>query len=145
MADAEITGVIAWDRLPGSGNEFGYVLARQNGNSAYRAAIRVNPAGAVFVQLKKAVNLTESNVAAEVATGITVTPGAAIAFRFRLVGGDLMFRVWNAGGAEPGWQATATDTTLTAAGGVGIRFYVGGPVPNGPVLASADNVAVLVP
>lgn len=144
-----MSGSVAVDRLPTAGSAFAYVLARTNGDtSAYRATIRVSKTGALFVALKKAVSNVESNVSSEVATGITVAPGTRIAFRFRVVGSDLRFRAWDAGGADPGgWQTTGSDSTaeLADAGGVGLRVIVGASVPNGPIASTFDDFAVQVP
>ncbi len=122
------------------------MLARANGTTAYRAAIRVATSGAVFVQLKKAVNGVESNVGSEVAvSGLNAAAAAQIAFRFDVVGSQLQFRVWAASGTDPGtWQVSATDTTagLGVAGSEGIRFFTGAPVPNGPVIDSLSSFQV---
>ena len=116
-ADVAVNGNISFDRLPGAGNEFAYVLARAGGNSAYRATIRVNPSGAVFVQLKMAVNNVESNLAPEVQVpGLVVAADSGIAFRLEVVGSSISFRAWDPAGADPGtWLTTTTDNTLTAA------------------------------
>jgi hypothetical protein len=110
--------------------------------------VRVAPGGAVFVQLKRAIANAETAIAPEVATGLTLVPGAPLGFRLRVVGTDLRFRVWDAAGTEPEtWQAQAEDTTpaLQAAGGVGFRTFTGAPVPNGPVVASLDALEIRLP
>ncbi len=145
-ADVAITGNVAFDRLPSSGNAFAYVVARANGNDAYRAAIRVASSGAVYVRLKMAVGNVESNIASEVAvTDLTAAPGAPLGFRLEVVGTQLRFRVWSTTGAEPSsWLTTATDSTasLQGPGSAGLRGYVGQSVPNGPVTVSLDGFEV---
>lgn len=145
-ADVAVAGQLAFDRLPTSSNVYAYILARRNGSTAYRAAIRVASTGAVYVQLKKAVNAVESNVAAEVqVTGLTAAAGRPLAFRFKVVGSNLQFRVWDAAGFEPDvWQTQASDTTsgLQGPGAAGIRSFTGGPVPNGPVVLLLDTFEV---
>ncbi|MBA2569565.1 MAG: right-handed parallel beta-helix repeat-containing protein, partial [Chloroflexi bacterium] len=144
-ADVTVTGKVSFDRLPGTGGFFAYALARANGNDSYRASIRVSTSGAVFVQLKRAINNVETNLAAEVATGLTLAAGTALAFRLEVVGTQLRFRVWHPGGAEPTtWHVTATDSTaaLQGAGSAGLRAYVGSSVPNGPAVISPDDFEV---
>jgi hypothetical protein len=145
--DVAITGLVTLDRLANAGNLHAYVLARVNGDSAYRATIRVDPTGAVFVQLKRAVNGTESSIAPEVPAGFTVTPGSTIAFRLRVAGATLRFRAWDAATAEPGWLTTADDSTpvLQGALGVGLRAYTGSKVANGPVQFTLDDFEVRIP
>ena len=148
-ADVIVTGSVAFDRLPVGGNAFAYVLARQNGTTAYRASIRVSAAGGVYVQLKRAVGGAESNITSESAVaGLTAAPGARLAFRFRVVGDQLRFRVWAASGAEPDtWDASAQDGTsgLTGGGGVGLRTYTGSSVSNGPIVVALDDFGAVVP
>ncbi|MCY7416894.1 MAG: right-handed parallel beta-helix repeat-containing protein [Chloroflexi bacterium] len=148
--DVAIIGSVSFDRVPTATNAYAYVLARVNGNSAYRAAIRVATTGRVYVQLKKAINNVESNIGSEVAVPgpLTITAGSVISFRLRVVGADLQFRVWHAGGTEPAdWTVTGSDSTaaLQSAGSVGIRSYLGSAISNGPVTISLDDFRVRVP
>lgn len=147
--DLVITGTLRFDRVPAGGNAFAYLLSRVNGTSAYRATIRVSTSGAVFLQLKRAVNGSESNIGSEVAvSGLTITPGAPIAFRYRIEGDQQKLRVWAASASEPSaWGVTGSDSTsgLTAAGGVGLRAYAGSSVSNGPVTVSLDDYQALIP
>ncbi len=146
--DVDMTGRVAFDRLPVGGNAYAYVIARATGTTAYRATIRLAASGALFVQLKDSVNGVEGNLAAEVATGLTATPGSFMAYRFRVVGTHLQFRTWDPSGAEPSaWQTEIADSTagLGGPGAVGLRAYTGKPVTNGPVTVSLEDFAVLVP
>jgi CSLREA domain-containing protein len=147
--DLIVTGTLRFDRVPAGGNAFAYLLARVNGTTAYRATIRVSTSGAVFLQLKRAVNGAESNIGSEVAvSGLTITPGTPIAFRYRIEGDQQKLRVWPAAAAEPSaWGVTGTDSTsgLTAGGGVGLRTYTGSSVTNGPITVSLDDYQALLP
>jgi len=147
-ADVAVTGTITLDKVPAGTSAYAYVLARANGNNAYRAAIRVSSGGLVYVQLKKAISNVESNIGSEVALGLSLTPGSPVGFRFRLVGSNLSFRAWDATGAEPGsWTVTGSDSTagLTGPGSVGLRTYFGSATSNGPITVSLDGFRVLVP
>jgi hypothetical protein len=145
--DVVITGTLTVDRLPAAGNLHAYVLGRVNADSAYRATIRIDPSGRVFVQLKRAVNGAESNLAPEVSAGFTAAPGNPIGFRLRIVGNQLRFRAWDATGAEPDWQTSAEDSTpvLQGALGVGLRAYTGSKTPNGPATFTLDDFEVRIP
>jgi hypothetical protein len=84
---------------------------------------------------------------------VTVTvPGVHAAstlytIRFQLDGSALRAKAWRASQAEPGiWQATATDTALTAAGSVGTRSVLGPGNTNPlPVAFSYDNFEITTP
>ena len=129
--------------LPVGGNLNGYILARANATNAYRGAIRVATSGNVFVSLKKVLDGVESNVAAEVATGIVLAPGSNLRFRFEVVGNDLKLKVWEGGTTEPdAWHVTATDGSLGISAAVGFAAYTGGAVSNGPITWSFDDYTV---
>lgn len=149
QADVAVIGNVTLATLPGGGNAWAYVLARANGNNAFRASIRVAPNGQVHAQLKKAISNTESNIGPEVAVpGLVVTAGSGISFRFRVVGSELRLRVWATSASEPdGWTLTDTDSTaaLQGAGSAGLRAYVGGGVPNGPLTFRLDDFRVRLP
>lgn len=143
-----VRGLVSVDRLPVGGNAFAYVDADLLGSSAYRATIRVAATGVVYVQLRDSLNGIEAAVAPEVNSGLHATPGTPIAFRFRVVGNHLQFRVWDPTGSEPStWQTESDDSTagIQAAGGVGLRSYTGKPVTNGPVTFSLSAFEVRVP
>ena len=145
---ANVAGLVSVDRLPVGGNAFAYVDADLLGTSAYRATIRVAATGVVYVQLRDSLKGIEAAVAPEVNSGLHATPGTPIAFRFRVVGNHLQFRVWDPTGSEPStWQTESDDSTagIQAAGGVGLRSYTGKPATNGPVTFSLSAFEVRVP
>jgi CSLREA domain-containing protein len=149
VADVDITGRVSFDRIPVGGNAFAYVSARANATSTYRTTVRVAPNGAVFAKLTRMVNNLQSNVAGEViVAGLTATPGGQLAFRFRVVGTQLQFRLWDAARAEPStWNTQATDSnpSLQGPGGVALRSYIDATVSNGRILISFDDLEVRIP
>lgn len=149
-ADVDLSGRVAFDRLPVGANAFAYLLARSNGSGSttYRTTIRLSDTGAVFAKLTKVVDGVQSALAPEASTGITASPGGQLAFRQRVVGGHLQFRIWDAGAAEPStWLTEADDSTaaLQGPGGVGLRAYAAAGVSNGPVGVSFDAFEVRLP
>ncbi len=138
--DVTITGTVKFNLTPNAGNAFAYIEARRAGTDGYRGTIRVSNTGSVFVQLRKTVKGTETAVAAEVATGLNIQTTGTLAYRFTVQGGHLQLRVWNASGSEPSaWQTEADDTSISSAGAVGVRAYLGSPVGNGPLTVTFDN------
>lgn len=145
-ADVNIAGQVSFDRLPIGGNAFAYIVARSDASNAYRTTIRLATNGAIYAKLTKSINNAQSDVAAEVNTGVTLAAGSPLGFRLRIVGGHLQFRVWDATGAEPStWNREADDASISAAGSVGLRAYAATAVTNGPVQVSFDNYEVRVP
>jgi hypothetical protein len=144
--DESISGTVRFSLVPDTGNAFAYVEARRVGTDGYRGTIRVGSNGNVFVQLRKAVNGTESAVANEVATGLNIQSVPALAYRFTVQGNHLQLRVWDASGNEPsGWQTEADDSSISRAGAVGVRGYLGGPVGNGPLTLTFDDFLATKP
>jgi hypothetical protein len=139
-ADLTISGTVSFDKVPVGGAAFAYVDARRSGSTAYRATIREAKTGVIWVQIRKSVSGTETALTTDVSTGVTATASTNLGFRFRLIGGHLQFRVWDASGAEPAtWQSEVDDSSITAAGNVALRAFLGTTVTNGPVAISFDN------
>ena len=146
--DVNMTGTVSFDRLPTGGNAFAYVSVRTNATSTYRTTIRLATSGAVFSKLTRVVNNVQSDVAPEVFTGLTAAPGMQLAFRFRLVGSHLQFRIWRAASVEPSaWLKEADETTpaLQGSGGVGLRAYADVTLTNGPLHVTFDSMEVRIP
>lgn len=144
-ADTITSGTVRFDRVPTGGNAFAYVDARLDGTTAYRATIRIDRSARYFAQIRKAVNNSESAIGPEVALPEISAGAATLAFRFEVVDTALRFRVWEAGATEPAiWHTTALDSTaeLSDPGAVGLRAYTGGPVSNGPVKVSWDDIEI---
>jgi CSLREA domain-containing protein len=141
--DIWVTGRVSVDKLPVGGNTFGYILARADATTAYRAAIKVTPNGNVLVAIKKVVDGAESAVVTETGTGIVLLPDANLRYRFEVVGTDLRFKVWEGGTTEPAeWNASGTDGAIGQAAAAGFAGYTGSGVSNGPITWSFDDLSV---
>jgi hypothetical protein len=96
------------------------VTARHSGSAQYRLRATVR-SGAVDLSLTKSGAGTETVMATQTISGLSITPGQALRLRL-LVGGKasvaLAGKAWAVGSAEPAaWQVTARDSS--AALGVG--------------------------
>lgn len=141
--DVVVTGRVSVDKLPVGGNTFGYVLARADATNSYRGAIKVTTGGNVLVAIKKVIDGVETAVVTETATGIVLTPGANLRYRFEVVGTDLRFKVWEGGTTEPAdWNVAGTDSANSLAGAIGFAGYTGAAVSNGPITWSFDDLSV---
>jgi hypothetical protein len=112
------------------------LVARRTDNSNYyRAEIRELLTGQVEVRIEKAVAPNPATPIGTSAIVGTYTTNDWWYLRFQVEGTSLRARAWKAGTTEPTtWQATATDSSLTAAGNVSIRSANSGSTVNPTVL-----------
>lgn len=85
-------------------------------------------AGGTSIQLKitKRVGGVETQLAAvDPLPGIPYAAGVPLRVRASVVGSRLAVKAWTASASEPaGWQLTATDSSLTAAGATGVQTWL---------------------
>ncbi|MEX5636541.1 hypothetical protein [Parafrankia sp. FMc2] len=95
------------------------VLLRHIGvNDFYRVRVHAETGGTLGLSATR----TTTQIGSAVATGLAYSPGAVFGLRVRLVGHQILARIWPVANAEPGWwQLDETVTTLTIpAGRVGL-------------------------
>lgn len=143
--DVAVQTSVALDRATTGAGTFVSVVARKNGNDDYRVRLRVYNTGVVNATLFRVVAGAYTRLQSLNIPGLTYTPGLVLNVRLDVSGvgtSTLQAKVWPAGGTEPGWQLTATDSTagLQGSGAVGIATYVSGTATNAPVGISFDNV-----
>jgi len=146
--DVDATVTFAVDKLSNSGSTRLWLTGRQTAwTSEYLVKANIAQSGVVSgLQLLRKVGGTEVAVA-QVAPGVTVTPGTRYALRLQVAGAGtttLRAKLWPAGATEPEWQVEATDSTpeLQTAGSVGVGAYVGGSTGNLPVVVTWDDLRV---
>lgn len=143
-ADVSMRADFALDQVPSGDNAFVFYTARvASTQTFYTARVQIASGGAMTLSVRKRIAGVETQLGT-FATGLTYVAGVVYRLRFAVQGDDLMAKVWLASGSEPaGWQTTASDTDLTAAGSVGIRTLTGGGLANTPPLVmSFDNLVV---
>jgi hypothetical protein len=150
--NTELSFKLATDKAgKGSGIAVYGVGRAVRGGGDYRARVRL--AGkSVYLQLTRTnAKNVESVVVKELAVkGLTYRPGKALRVKLQVTGSaptTLRAKVWADGKAEPsGWQISGTDRTaaLQAAGGVGVRAYLG-RTATAPVTVSVDAVYGIQP
>lgn len=112
-------------------------------NNLYSTRVTIAAGGAMTVALVKRIGGVNTTLAT-LATGFTYVADAVYRMRLSVQGSSLSGKVWLASGAEPaGWQVTASDPDLTAAGRVGLRTFTNTGVTNPlPISYRFDNLAV---
>lgn len=145
-ADVSMRADFALDQVPSGDNAFVFYTARvASTQTFYTARVQIASGGAMTLSVRKRIAGVETQLGT-FATGLTYVAGVVYRLRFAVQGDDLMAKVWLASGSEPaGWQTTASDTDLTAAGSVGIRTLTGGGLANTPPLVMSFDNLVVVP
>ncbi|MFE1749009.1 hypothetical protein ACFW88_00385 [Streptomyces anandii] len=146
-ADVDIVVSASTSVLATGGPHYVGLLARYvDANNHYYARLAFNSDQTLTLVLQKKIGGVQTDM-----TSVTVpgTHAANTQFKIRLQvsGSTLSARAWRASGTEPTvWQATATDSTLTATGSVGVRSILSSANTNTlPVTAAYDDFAVLNP
>jgi phage replication-related protein YjqB (UPF0714/DUF867 family) len=138
---------MATDKLAVGGSHFLNLAARfQDTNNCYLARLAFNTDKTLTLTLRKRVASTETLLAtASGITGLRHAPYRRFLVRMQLVGSTLNAKVWQAGTLEPAtWQVTAVDTSLSAAGAIGMRSILSSTNTNTlPVRASYTDFTVL--
>lgn len=121
-ADWDQAVSLATDALAVGGSMYPSLVARyQDGSNVYLARVQFAPGGAITLALRRRVAGAESELASYT-TALTHQAGVPVRVRWQGIGSTLRARIWAAGQIEPdAWHVTATDTSLTASGQLGMR------------------------
>lgn len=89
-----------------------------------RAVINADESVTATIQVRDVTDALGSTVVSATVSGLT-NSGQAMFIRAEAIGSTIRMRVWQEIDDEPvTWDASATDTTITTAGGVGLRSHV---------------------
>lgn len=143
----DVEASLSTSALAAGASQFVSLIGRWiDANNLMLARLEFTTAQAVILSIRKRVAGTETQLST---VTTTLTHAASTLFRVRFAGFGSSFqaRVWLASGTEPGgWQTTATDSSVTAAGPVGVRSMLNtGNTNTLPVTATCDDFALLNP
>ncbi|MGW1059361.1 hypothetical protein [Micromonospora rubida] len=151
LADSEQTVDVATSALlTGAALVTGLVARYASGGGAYYWLRAEMKAGGTGVMLKITRYTTAGGyvdlAVLDPVAGVTYAANTYLRVRASVVGTSLAMKVWPAAGVEPsGWQLTATDDQVTAAGRTGVQSWlVGGNTNTLPVVALHHNYALRV-
>ncbi|MDN3021532.1 carbohydrate binding domain-containing protein [Streptomyces sp. S.PB5] len=121
-------------------------VSRSTGNSNfYTIRIAFNTSGTITMILQKRVASVDTTLASYTAP-LTHTAGTTYRCRLQTIGTSVKGKFWLASAAEPKvWHMQATDTSLTAAEGVGIRCFRDTGNTNANAEFRFDNFEVINP
>lgn len=101
-------------------------------SNMYAARFSFNTDGTISTRFDKIIAGVTTPMGTLRTPGVTYGPGVAVHLKSRVYGSSLFTKMWRDGEDEPElWHYAFTNTELTAAGNVGMRFLVntGGTVP----------------
>jgi CSLREA domain-containing protein len=146
--DVDLSFRVSTDKVATGTHQYVYGLARRiNATTEYRAKVRFGTNGGVYLHAGAVVNNVETAIGSEIQVpGLTQTANTFIWVRTQVSGTNpttIRIRAWADGSPEPTtWTYTGTNSaaSLQAAGGVGLRVYLGGATTNAPVLFRFDDL-----
>lgn len=144
--DIRVDVSLAFTDVTGGDVEPANVIARwQSHTNYYFTRLVITSAEAVTITLRHS---TGGQLASPVTVaGLTHTSSQTLRVRMQVEGETLRAKVWAASGDEPlDWQVQVHDSTITTAGGVGVRSGVAAANTNAkPIVFSYDNFTVSTP
>ncbi|MDX2702139.1 hypothetical protein PV350_04670 [Streptomyces sp. PA03-6a] len=147
-ANVDLRAQFQTPALATGGPQYGGIVARAlGGNDHYYARLSFNTNQTVTLVLQRRLASVQTDLATVVVPGLTHAANTPVIVRLRVFGSSLQARAWLVGAPEPAWwHAEASDSTLPAAGSIGVRTILDGANTNTlPFLVQFDNVEVLNP
>ncbi|MER6147950.1 hypothetical protein [Streptomyces hirsutus] len=145
-ADFDLLVDVATSVLATGGFQSGGPMARAtDGNNLYQARLEATTTQGLVLTLRKRVGGTETALATAT-LALTHVAGTFYRIRFQGQGSTLQARAWRAADPDPGgWQVSVTDTSLTAAGEMGVRSILAAGNTNTNPVVRYDNFRLLSP
>lgn len=126
-ADVDLTVLWTMDKAPVGDDQYVYLVARvADTSNFYFARTYVSTAGTMQLTIRKRVGGAETLLSSVYTMPGTFVAGDVYRMRLRVQGTTLSAKAWRPADSEPDdWQLTATDSSISAAGSVGFRSFVG--------------------
>lgn len=122
-ANVDMVATVATDKLAVGGSHFLNLVARYADTSnSYLARLEFTATATVALTVRRRLAGTETSLGGGTVTGLTHAANARFRIRFQAAGTALRAKVWLDGQPEPAaWNVDVTDSSLTAAGQIGMR------------------------
>jgi hypothetical protein len=147
IADFDMVASLSTSALATGASHFVYLVARFASTTDHLAArVEFTTTATVIVSIRKRVAGTDTQLSATT-TALTHTAGGLFRLRFQGSGSNFQAKAWLASGTEPDlWDTAVTDSSITAAGTVGVRSVLGtGNTNTLPITAVCDDFALTNP
>jgi hypothetical protein len=145
-ADVDVRVSVSTAALATGDSQYGMVLARYvDANNTYGARVDFRTDQTLRLVIQKRVGGAQSDLSTTTVSG-THAAGTFFTLRLQVKGARLRAKVWPTGEAEPDWQSTVTDGSLSTAGSVGVRSVLGSGNTNTlPFTFAYDNFQLTDP
>ncbi|MDX2692965.1 alkaline phosphatase D family protein [Streptomyces ipomoeae] len=146
LTDVDVRVSVTIPVVPTGDALHAYILARADigADTYYFARLTASTATPSTVQLTLRKRLPAETLLATAAHTLPHTAGQTYRVRLQAEGSTVRAKAWPAGGVEPvDWEVSATDTSITTAGAVGLRTLV--PTANTntlPIVFTFDDLEV---
>ncbi|MEV8353201.1 poly-gamma-glutamate hydrolase family protein [Streptomyces niveus] len=138
-ADVDLTATVSTDRVVTGGSHFLALVARYaDASNSYLARLEFTTSATVALTVRRRLTGTETSLGGGTITGLSHAPGVRFRLRLQVAGAALRAKAWLDGQPEPAeWSTEVTDSSLTAAGQIGMRSILSTANTNSlPVIAS---------
>ena len=145
-ADVDVRVSVATAALATGDSQYAMVLGRyMDANNTYGARLDFRTDQTLRLVLQKRVGGAQSDLSTTTIPG-THAAGVFFTIRFQVKGARLRAKAWTTSEAEPDWQSTVTDGSLSTAGSVGVRSVLGSGNTNAlPLVFTYDNFQLTDP
>ncbi|MFK4797782.1 hypothetical protein ACI3K5_03700 [Streptomyces sp. MPA0124] len=143
LADVDMMVTVRLPSTPTGDGIYTYYLARANvaAGTFYFARLYFQTSSTVELTLRK--RTPDETALATSPVLLPFVAGRSYRLQFQVLGSTLRAKAWALPDVEPAdWHVTTTDTSITAAGGVGVRTYASTSNTNTSPLVIVDNLAV---
>jgi hypothetical protein len=124
--NVEAEAIISIDAIPSSESSFYFVSRYADSSNWYAARLIFSTDGTTSLGIEKTVAGVTTQLVSSTLTGFAYVAGTQIHVKTATRGSVILVKAWIEGEDEPeAWNVVTTDTSLTAAGLVGVRAYVG--------------------
>lgn len=132
--DVDLTATLSTDKLAEGGSQYLSLVARYvDGSNLYMGRLEFSTGRNVVLSIRRRLAGTETALS-QLTTGLTHAPGRRFHIRLQTEGATLRAKAWQVDTPEPAqWQITASDTSFTAAGQLGMRSILSPSTTNTPV------------
>jgi hypothetical protein len=146
VQDFDITLTISSNALAtGSSHIFGILARYIDANNFYTAEVAFSTTQSVVLAISKVVAGTGTSLVSSTVGGLTHAANTEFTVRFKGQGSKLTAKIWLTSNNQPAaWSVAATDSSITAAGGLIVRSRLDtGNTNTLPVLCKWDNIQLI--
>ncbi|NUR03060.1 MAG: hypothetical protein HOY79_43095 [Streptomyces sp.] len=147
LADFDVVTSFSTSALAVGASQLVFLMGRWvDANNFLSVRAELNTSAGIVLTIRNRIAGVDTSLTAKT-TALTHVAGTLYRLRFSVVGSSYRARIWLASAKEPAyWDVMVTDSSITAAGQVGVRTVLGSGNTNTlPVTVTVDDFALLNP